>query len=339
MKSTFRFREVESLSGALPEKRGMQMKILMFGRGVIATQYGWALERAGHDVDFYVRPGRAADFGPYVDLEIRDGRQRRVNRQVRQRWAITMREELSADNDYDLVILSVNHDQLAGAVEFLAPRLGDATLLVFNNIWVEPTQAVAGIPRDQIVWGFPGAGGGYYGSTLRGGMVKSVFLGLIDSDVPSERHKAVRRLFAGAGFSISDVADFRSWLWFHFILDAAIMVGILRMGGFSQYARSRSAIKESVLQIREMIAVLEAKGGTPRLGATAMRRLPAGLIAFGLQKVLGGNNDFSYLMEQVIDSGHGSYDMTSIYPRDVLRDARRLGASVPRLTALEPVFK
>ncbi|WP_436326928.1 ketopantoate reductase family protein [Brevibacterium sp. FAM 27836] len=315
------------------------MKILMFGRGVIATQYGWALEQAGHDVDFYVRPGRISDFGPHVDLEIRDGRERRRNRQVRQRWAITMREELGPDHDYDLIILSVNHDQLAGAVEFLAPRLGDATVLVFNNIWVEPMEAVAGFPKDQIVWGFPGAGGGFFGSTLRGGMVRNVFLGLIDSEEPSARHKAVHGLFEGAGFSVSEVADFRSWLWFHFILDAAIMVGILRLGGFREYARSRSAIKESVLQIREMTAVLEAKGGTPRLGAAAIRRLPAGLIAFGLQKVLGGDNDYSYLMEQVIDSGHGSYDMTSIYPREVLADARRLGVSVPRVEALESVFR
>lgn len=31
------------------------MKILVFGRGVIGSQYGWALENAGHTVDFYVR--------------------------------------------------------------------------------------------------------------------------------------------------------------------------------------------------------------------------------------------------------------------------------------------
>lgn len=31
------------------------MKILMIGRGVISTQYGWALEQAGNDVTFYVR--------------------------------------------------------------------------------------------------------------------------------------------------------------------------------------------------------------------------------------------------------------------------------------------
>lgn len=131
------------------------MKILMFGRGVIATQYGWALEGAGHEVDFYVRPGRAVDYGPHVDLEISDGRRRRNNRQVHRRWPISMREELSADHDYDLIVLSVNHNQMPDAVEFLAPRVADATVLVFNNIWIEPTQAVAGIPADQIVWGFP----------------------------------------------------------------------------------------------------------------------------------------------------------------------------------------
>ena len=35
------------------------MRILMFGRGVIATIYGRVLHAAGHDVEFYVRPGRA----------------------------------------------------------------------------------------------------------------------------------------------------------------------------------------------------------------------------------------------------------------------------------------
>ncbi|MCD1286105.1 MULTISPECIES: 2-dehydropantoate 2-reductase N-terminal domain-containing protein [unclassified Brevibacterium] len=315
------------------------MKILMFGRGVIGTQYAWALETAGHEIDFYVRPGRAADYGPHVDLEIRDGRRRRGDREVRRRWPITMREELTADHDYDLIILSVNHDQMATAVEFLAPRIGKATVLVFNNIWIEPTQAVAGIPEDQIVWGFPGAGGGFFDSTLRGGMVKTVFLGLLDREKPSERDRAVHELFTTAGFSVSEVADFRSWLWFHFILDAAIMIGILRSGGFREFVGSPSAVKESMLHVREMIPVLEAKGGTPRLGAKAVSLIPAGLLGFGLRRLLGGDGGFGYLMDQAMGSGHGNYEMTSIYPRDVLAEARLLGVPVPRLTALEPVFE
>lgn len=50
------------------------MKILMFGRGVIATIYAWVLEKAGNKVEFYVRPGRAAQYGPSVDFELLDGR-------------------------------------------------------------------------------------------------------------------------------------------------------------------------------------------------------------------------------------------------------------------------
>ena len=52
------------------------MKILMFGRGVIATIYGWVLERAGHDIEFYVRPGRATAYGETINLELLDVRRR-----------------------------------------------------------------------------------------------------------------------------------------------------------------------------------------------------------------------------------------------------------------------
>ena len=40
------------------------------GRGVIAVAYGWALERAGHEVEFYVRPGRSAQYGGTIDLDL-----------------------------------------------------------------------------------------------------------------------------------------------------------------------------------------------------------------------------------------------------------------------------
>jgi len=50
------------------------MKILIFGRGVVSTQYAWAFEKAGHTVGFYVRPGRKAEYGPIVSLNVYDAR-------------------------------------------------------------------------------------------------------------------------------------------------------------------------------------------------------------------------------------------------------------------------
>lgn len=314
------------------------MKILMFGRGTIATLYGWALTRAGHRVEFYVRPGRAAQYGPDVELEIRDGRTGR-GAPVREQWPITMREDLPADHDYDLIILSVNHDQLADAVGFLSTRVGNATVLVFNNVWVDPAVAVSALPADQVVWGFPGAGGGFAGSTLVGGIVRTVFLGFCDGSNRTGRYRAVRGLFRDAGFSVSENKDFRSWLWFHFIMDAGLLTQMLAAGGQAELFRSRDALKESVLLVREMIPLVKAKGGNPGLGVALVARLPAGLLAFVLQKFLGAENMYSFIMEQLEHTGHMNRESGGLYARDVLAEARKLGVPLPRLAALEPVFR
>ncbi|MFD5830708.1 ketopantoate reductase family protein [Lentzea sp. NPDC060358] len=312
------------------------MRILLFGRGTIAALYGWAFAKAGHQVDFYVRPGRAAQFGPEIDLEIRDGRRRGAT--VAERWPVTLRESLSGDDEYDLVLLSVNPDQLEGAVEFLSTRIGDATVLMFGNTFQDPAAVVAALPADQVVWGFPGGGGGFTGSRLTGGVVKTVFLGFCDGSNRGARYQAVRRLFRETGFSVVQAPDFRSWLWFHFILDAGLLAKVLQVGGLAGYTSSRAAVAESVLLVREMIPLLEAKGGTPRIGATLTTRVPVGVTAFVLQKVLGGNNLAAFFLEQLERTGHLDRHLAGSYARDVLAEARRLGIRLPRLEALEPAF-
>ncbi len=312
------------------------MKILMFGRGSIATLYGWALEKAGHRVEFYVRPGRAAQHSPAVDLDVRDGRNKGAA--VVERWPITMREELDAGHDYDLIVLSVNHDQLDGAIEFLSTRVGGATVLMFGNVWADPAAVVSALPADQLVWGFPGGGGGFVGPRLTGGVMKTVFLGFCDDSNRGARYQAVRALFQDAGFSVTEDRDFRNWLWFHFIMDAGLLSQALAVGGVSALVRSRAALGEVVLLVREMIPLMKAKGGTPRLGAKIVSRVPVGVLAFVLRKALGGKNMAAFLLRELEHTGHMSRESAGLYARDVLAQARSLGVRLPRLEALEPVF-
>ncbi|MEP6988825.1 MAG: 2-dehydropantoate 2-reductase N-terminal domain-containing protein [Chloroflexota bacterium] len=314
------------------------MKILMIGRGVIATLYARAFEKAGNSVTFYVRPGRAAQYGPFVNLEIRDGR---VNSKIltHEKWPISMREELNADHDYDLIFVSVNHNQLDEVVSFLSTRVSKATVLIFNNVWVDPQTAVSALPDEQVVWGFPGGGGGFSGSTLKGGFVKTVFMGSCGNSNRGTRYQTVRELFRSAGFSVTESKDFRSWLWFHFIMDAGLTVQSLKVGGFATVFSSAAQLKEAFLLMREMLPVLKAKGDKTGLGSIILLNLPAGLLGFILQKFLGEDSLGRFLMTQVEASGYGGYELTALYARDVLTDARRLGVPLPRLTALEPVFK
>ncbi|HWS35717.1 MAG TPA: 2-dehydropantoate 2-reductase N-terminal domain-containing protein, partial [Actinoplanes sp.] len=206
------------------------MKILMFGRGVIAAAYGWALEQAGHEIEFYVRPGRAAAYGDTVDLELLDARRRPWGRRVTATWPVRYRETLEPDHDFDLIVVSVQHYSLDEVMTFLGPRAGDATVLVFNNLWTEPSAAVAALPAGQVAWGFPGAGGGFGDDgTLRAALLPVVFLGTLGAP-PTAREQAVRTAFREAGFKIQENGDFRGWLTLHFLQNAGLHTQSLKLG-------------------------------------------------------------------------------------------------------------
>jgi len=313
------------------------LKILMFGRGVIATIYGWALRRAGHDVEFYVRPGRAAEYGDAVDLDLLDTRRRVGGQRVVEKWPGRLRETLEADHDFDLIVLSVSHHRLAEAADFLAPRVGEATVLVFGNIWTEPTDAVDPLPLDRVAWGFPQAGGGFGADgVLRGMLMPSVIFGTLDRP-PNDRERAVRQAFREAGLRIKERPDFRGWLWVHFASDAGLLSQGLRLGSLSKLAGSAGGLREGLLTARELLPLLEARGldlRRHRVGVLPFRAptwLTAGVLAWLTAHVA---------VARVSVTAHSDPDAEE--PREVCRDtlaeARRLGISVPRLEAAEPHF-
>ncbi|GAA1647595.1 2-dehydropantoate 2-reductase N-terminal domain-containing protein [Nonomuraea maheshkhaliensis] len=313
------------------------MKILMFGRGVIATVYGWALEQAGHEVEFYVRPGRAATYGDAVDLDLTDLRRRVWGRRVVEKWPVRYREELEPEHDFDLIVLSVPHHRLPEATAFLSPRAGRATVLVFGNLWTEPSAAIGALPIDRIAWGFPQAGGGFGADgVLRGMLLPSVVFGTFDRP-PTDRERTVRQAFREAGFRIKERPDFRGWLWVHFAADAGLFSQGVRLGSLSKLAGATGDLREALLAGRELLPLLEARGVDLRRhrGGVLLFRAPTWLTAPVIAWLTAR-------FAPVRTSFAAHSDPEAAEPREVCRDtlaeARRLGISAPRLEAAEPHF-
>ncbi len=313
------------------------MRILLFGRGAIATIYGWALERAGHDVVFYVRPGRAAAYGETIALDLLDTRRRFWGERVVRRWPVRYREALGLDHDFDLIVLSVPHHRLAAAAAFLAPRVGKATVLVFGNIWDEPLAAIGALPPEQVAWGFPQAGGGFGADgVLRGALLPSVIFGTLGQP-PTARERAVRRAFRAAGFLIREQPDFRGWLWLHFVADAGLHAQGLRLGALSALIGATGDLREALLASRELLPLLAARGVDLRrhrggvLPFRAPARLTAPALAWLTAHVRPVRANFA---------AHADPDAEEprAICRDTLAEARRLGVAVPRLEAAEPYF-
>jgi 2-dehydropantoate 2-reductase len=311
------------------------MKILMFGRGVIAAAYGWAFARAGHDVEFYVRPGRAATYGDTIDLELIDARRRPWGRRVAQTWPVRYRETLEPGHDFDLIVVSVQHYHVAEAVSVLAPRVGNATVLIFNNLWAEPLDAVKALPADQVAWGFPGAGGGFGNDgVLRAALLPVVFFGT-HGKPPTAREQAVRTVFRQAGFRLQENADFRGWLLIHFIQNAGLHTQSLKLGSLAALAGKPDRMREATLATRELLPLVEARGVDLRKhrGSLLPFTAPLWLTAPAMSWLLG-----HFPPMRTVVGAHANPEELRAVCRDTLAEARRLGVSVPRLEAAEEYF-
>lgn len=307
------------------------MRVLMVGRGVIATIYGQALQAAGHDVEFYVRPGRAAEYGDTVRMDLLDARGAPLGRQVRQAVPIRFRESVDPGDGFDLVVLSVAHHRLAEAAAFLAPRVGDATVLVFGNVWEEPLSATAPIPATQVVFGFP-QGCGSFGDdgVLHGALFRTVVLGRSGSS-PSPRELAVQTVFRRAGFALREERDMRGWLWLHVIADVGMHAQGLRHGGIANMIGDRRAFRDALLTSRELLPVLEARG-------VDLRRHRRAVLSYRLPTLTAAAMASATARLPVARAGLEAHtDPNGAEPRAVLQDAlqeaRRLGVPTPRLEA------
>lgn len=303
----------------------------MFGRGVIATIYGQALQAAGHDVEFYVRPGRAATYGDEARIDLVDARRTPLGRQVRQAVPIRLRESVAPGDGFDLVVLSVAHHRLANAAALLAPRVGDATVLVFGNVWDEPLAAVAPLPAAQVVFGFPQAGGGFGDDdVLQGALFRTVIVGTSGTSA-NARELAVHAAFRRAGFTIREERDMRGWLWLHFISDVGMHVQGHRFGGLAGMIGNRRAFREALSTSRELLPVLQARG-------LDFRRHRRSLLPYRLPAPTAAAMAWATARFPIAQASLAAHtDPNAAEPGAILRDAlnesHRLGVPTPRLEA------
>lgn len=297
------------------------MRILFFGRGVISTQYAWAFEQAGHTVEFYVRKGRKETFGSSIELEMWDAR--RGKKLIKESWNVTLHEEMLPK--YDLIIVSVNTEQLPEAAQFVSTAAGNTPILIFNNLWKDLKSSIAPLSMNNVVFGFPGAGGGIADNRLRGGFLKTVFL---EKPRAGTEHinQLVKECFESAHFKISWVKDMQNWLWNHFAMNAAMETEVLKQGSFSALMNHRDSFANVGLNMREMIPVLKARGGKPDAISRLLTTIPPSLLGTLFNKVIFAKGSLPRLFMEYNNSKAGFAVL------EVVREAKKAGLPLPRLT-------
>lgn len=239
------------------------------------------------------------------------------------------RENLPEDHDFDLIIISVQHFNFKSAADYIATLVGNATVLVFNNLWEEPLEAASALPKDRLAGGFPSAGGGFPNGALRGVLLKKVNFGTFGTE-PTARELTVRALFRQTGFVIAEQRDLRGRLLVHFILNGGLHAEALMAGSHVRLNETASHRRNAIRIMRELLPLLRERHVDFEIHKSdlAMMKMPPWLGG----TILGLAWKFYRPMRFIVES-HTMPNYPLFTCRDLFQYAQAHGLSTPRLAA------
>lgn len=300
------------------------MRILILGLGVIGAVYGYAFQRAGHEVEHWVRPQKRAACPKRLTVRLLDGRREARGAEVTDAYEVRLAERGGA---YDLVLVSVAGGRLEEAVQTLDEAGLRGPLLLFLGYWADRAALREAVAGRQALTGFPVAGGALSGDTLSCVLFDHV---LIErrGEGNAGTYDLCAGLLRGAGLKLESPHDMLEWIWPHMAINAAVITAAGRYGGVEDPSRAASLAMESprilariVRAVRETASIVAARGVSLRRyrGELWPYRLPAWLAGLAMCRMFraseltrrimtlhGNSADLLYVCRSVYESGRAA---------------------------------
>jgi 2-dehydropantoate 2-reductase len=306
------------------------MKVLIIGRGVIGTIYGWALSNAGIDVTHVVRRKGLSNTDTLDILDLRPG----YPRHTRATYAPKIAARINSSDGFDLLIVATKHYQAVQAIQQYLPDAPRATVLLFTANWDGTEDVDRVLARSSALWGYAKATGGVDAQGVLVATVDpAVRLGMLEGSDP-EKLKAVAELFQAAGFTLDVKSNIVEWLWVHHAMNAGGIGVCLWAGGIAEATRNFRTLRLGVWSVREALDVVAARGVNPESypEARSVLNTPTWLAclaaAWGIR--------FTEKGRRLLKASHfanSGEEMKRFY-FDVLNTGQRLGVPMPHLSGL-----
>jgi len=306
------------------------MRVLIIGRGVVGTIYGWALSKAGIDVTHVVRKEGYPATDTLDLLDLRTGHPKHTCAA----YAPKTVGQISRSDGFDLVIVATKHYQAVTAIQQYLPDARGATILLFTANWSGTQEMDRILARSSALWGYAKATGGV---DARGILVATVDpavrLGMLEGSDP-DRFKTVSKMFQGAGFTLDVKPNIIEWLWVHHAINAGGIGVCLWAGGIAEATQNRRTLRLGVWAMREALGVVAARGVNLGCYPEARRVLetPTWLACLAAACSIR----FTEKGRRLIRASHfaSSAEEMKRFCFDVLNTGQSLGVAMPNLSAL-----
>jgi ketopantoate reductase len=311
------------------------MKILVYGAGIVGSTYGWQLSETGIDVTVLVKKGKKQFIEKSgINIHCTDfrGNKKQV---VQTTFRPAVIEDLSPQNDYEFIIVSVNNVQLKEVLPVLANGAGSANILFFQNNWDDFDEISKYLAPEQYFFGFPFMVGG--GRDDNG--INSVISGLKQSHTllgerngeTTPRLKKMADSFRNANLKPVITNQIIPWLMTHYAVAAGLSAGVMKAGGsMKTFAGDSILLRESFMSIREGLEVCRKRGVDPKkVKATAFYTFPF-FISIPIAKKIFGKEVLSLMFEGHV--AHAPDEMKKML-QDILLKGEQYNIAMPVLKA------
>jgi 2-dehydropantoate 2-reductase len=262
------------------------VRILVVGAGVIGSVYAGKLLGAGHEVVLFARGRRLAELLA-SGLILEDAESGR-----RTELPVTAVGALDADGPrYDLVLVPVRAEQLAGTLPVVSTMRDGSDVLFFGNTAGRHDQLLEAL-GDRALFGFPAVGGVRDGPVVRYVLIgqQRTMLGE-PTGALTPRLRLLRTVLQGAGFPTTTTARVDGWLLGHAAFVVPIAFALYRVDtDAARLAADRDTLRVMVRATRQAFRALRTSGNVeiPANLAILYLRLPAAFAVIYWRRVLAG---------------------------------------------------
>ena len=231
------------------------MEILVYGAGVVGSQYAARLRRSGHMVTIMARGQRAVELREQgILLEAANTGQKEIVH-------VIIKETFESDDSYDWVIVAVRKNQIPEILPILAKNHNTPNILFLGNNPSGAGELVKALGRNRVVLGFGGVGGIKRGNTIYyyhrpGRLFGRTFLGELDGGITPRLLDLVQAL-SEARLPGRIVPNMDAWLKSHAALFSPLALAVYGAGGDNyRLARTPDGLLLAVRAVRESLKVL-----------------------------------------------------------------------------------
>ncbi|WP_270280479.1 ketopantoate reductase family protein [Streptococcus mutans] len=257
------------------------MKILVIGLGTIGSIYGYVFQKAGHEVEHYLRKDSPKVAVKQLQVDLLDGRAEKDGIQSCDVYQV----KHCSSKTYDFIFVSVPSGGLTSVIDSLAADGISGTLILACGIWEDRAYVDKLVKGYSYILGYPVAGGNIRDNSLTCCLFDHFMLERKEKAAISNYEK-LAKLFADCQIQLEQPYDMLEWIWLHMGINAGVISVMGKSGDVKDTAAAAEQLMDSIQYLKEAVKTIRETSQIVASRGVNLKHYKNELLAYKLPTVI-----------------------------------------------------